>query len=217
MRFRILASPSQDALSYLLGDRGEAVVIDPVPGIDALVRALLTEYRLKLVLVLHTHLHHGRTSCARELATACNVRIGAGVRAAAIATSLPLAEGETVRFGRERLQVLDTPGHTPGCVSYLWRDRLFCGDALDVAGCAAGDSEADIGTLHDSLMRKIFSLPDETLLFPAHPVKGRYVSLVIEERTRHARRGGLSRDQLLSDMVLHRHRPGSSAARNGSA
>lgn len=206
MLFRVLASPAQDSLSYLLGDRGEAVLIDPVPGLDTLVRALLVEHGLRLVFVLHTHLHHGAPSCARALANVCDALIGLGARAGPGEGAMPLADGDILRFGRERLRVIDTPGHTPGCVSFLWRDRLFCGDMLDVAGCAASDSEGDIGMLHDSLVRKVFALPDETLVFPAHPLKGRHVTLLAEERIRHARRGGLSREQLVSEIAARRRR-----------
>ena len=109
-------------------------------------------------------------------------------------------------FGNEVVRVLSTPGHTPGCLSYLWRDRLFCGDAFDVGSCCAGDGEADPGALFDTLTRRLFTLPEQTLVFPAHPIKGRHVATLGELRARYAPRLQQSRDGFITDMMQRRPR-----------
>ena len=201
MYFRIILSRTHGALTYLLADAGEAVVVDPLPGSDVLLLAMLAEHRLRLRYVLHTHLHHQGDSCAHALARQCGATLAVGERIDWIGGALRLADGEALGFGREWLRVLLTPGHTGGCTSYRWRDRLFCGDTLDIGGCATGDAEADAGVLCDTLVRRVFVLPDETLLHPAHAIKGRCVSMVFEERARYARRGGVSRESLLSEIA----------------
>lgn len=201
MHFRILVSRTENRLTYVLGDNGQAVVIDPVAADTVLITAVLAELGLRLVHVLNTHMHADAQEFGGELARRHGVPCGMGAAYSVPAACSPVRGGMRIAFGFEFVEVLDTPGHTAGCVSYLWRDRLFCGDLLDVAACAAGDSEADAGVLHDSLVHRVFCLPDETLLFPAHPIKGRHVSLIHEERQRHARRGGVSREQLITTVA----------------
>ena len=125
-----------------------------------------------------------------------------------------VAHGARLVFGNEVVRVLGTPGHTPGCLSYLWRDRLFCGDAFDVGSCSAGNREADPGLLFDTLTRRLFTLPEQTLVFPAHPIRGRHVATLGELRARYAPRLQQSRDGFITDMMQRRARP---AAPRGTA
>ena len=120
--------------------------------------------------------------------------------------ALRVAHGTRLVFGNEVVRVLSTPGHTPGCLSYLWRDRLFCGDAFDVGSCCAGDGEADPGALFDTLTRRLFTLPEQTIVFPAHPIKGRHVATLGELRARYAPRLQQSRDGFITDMMQRRPR-----------
>ncbi len=122
--------------------------------------------------------------------------------------ALRVAHGIRLVFGNEVVRVLSTPGHTPGCLSYLWRDRLFCGDAFDVGSCGAGGGESDPGALFDTLdPPPVQRLPEQTLVFPAHPIKGRHVATVGELRARYAPRLQQSRDGFITDMMQRRPRP----------
>ncbi|PTD97006.1 MBL fold metallo-hydrolase [Pseudothauera lacus] len=208
MYFRVLEDTASTALGYLVGDllAQQAVVIDPPAGQGALVRALLDERGLALRFVARTHIHQDATVAAEcaELArlTAAEWVAGGGRHCAGEARML--AHGEILVFGNEVLRVLATPGHTPSCVSYLWRDRLFCGDVFDVGGCAVGNSESDPARLYDSLTQRIFPLPGETLIFPGHRIKGRTVSTVAEERWRHAQLAARSRESFVTEMAFRR-------------
>ncbi len=184
MYFRQIADSTDGALTYLLGNLAsqEAVVIDPAVRQQAVVRALLAERKLALRWILCTHCHGGDDSAA--LASLCAeagaVEIAGGDRAG---EAHRVGDGDTVTFGDEVLHVLATPGHTAGSVSYLWRDRLFCGDALELRGCGAlVGPGADAGQLYDSVTQKLFTLPGETLVFPGHARRGRTVSTIAEER-----------------------------------
>ena len=90
--------------------------------------------------------------------------------------------------------MLATPGHTPCSVSYLWRDRLFCGDTIEIDGCCEQTDESNAGQLFDSVTQRIFMLPDETLIFPGHDRGGRSISTVREERSRNRAYNGRSRE-----------------------
>lgn len=216
MYFHPLHSPDSNLIGYLLADldEQEAIVIDPPPRQTELVLALLTERNLRLCHVLRTHVHQVDAADCSPLCDRTSAQLVVGESAA-----LPAGRGRAVHraahgsrlvFGNEVVRVLSTPGHTPGCLSYLWRDRLFCGDAFDVGSCGVGDSEADPGAMFDTLTRRLFTLPEQTLVFPAHPIRGRQVATLGELRTRYASRLQYSRDAFITDMSHRRERrPGS--------
>ncbi|THF61445.1 MBL fold metallo-hydrolase [Pseudothauera nasutitermitis] len=204
MYFRLIEEPRSGALGYLLADPRtlDAVVIDPPAGQDALIRALLAERELRLCYVARTHVHQPDLAGCAALCARSGAVCVSGTMAGVAADVLRVGHGGTLAFGDEVLHVLATPGHTPGCISYRWRDRLFCGDVFDMGGCAAGDGEADPGVLYDTLTQRVFTLPGETLLFPAHRLQGRTVSCVTEERGRYARAFGTSRESFLTAMAI---------------
>lgn len=85
-------------------------------------------------------------------------------------------ENDVIHVGESvHLSVLSTPGHTPGCVSFYCREAGFVltGDALLVRGCGRTDFQrGDPGLLYDSIHSKLFTLPDECQVFPAHDYNG---------------------------------------------
>ena len=104
-----------------------------------------------------------------------------GIRTA----DLALKQADEVGFGRHTLEVLETPGHTDGCVTYVCHEpgMAFTGDALLIRGCGRTDfQQGDARILFDSVRGKILSLPESTLLYPAHDYKGRMVTTVTEEK-----------------------------------
>ena len=83
---------------------------------------------------------------------------------------------------------------------------LFTGDALLIDGCGRTDFQSgSAGDLYNSIHNKIFSLPDETLVYPAHDYEGRYVSSIAQEKARNPRLGGgKSRDEFVALMEAGR-------------
>ena len=212
MYFHPLQSTDSSQIGYLLADldEQEAVVIDPPPRQTELILALLTERSLRLCQVLRTHVHQVDAADCSPLCDRTSAQLVVGESAVmpphCHVDTLRATHGTRVVFGHEVVRVPSTPGHTPGCLSYLWRDRLFCGDAFDVGSCGAGASEADPGLLFDSLTRRLFTLPEQTLVFPAHPIKGRHVATLGELRARYAPRLQQSRDGFITDMIQRRDR-----------
>ncbi len=110
-----------------------------------------------------------------------------------------LKHGDRVDFGPEHVRVIATPGHTPGSLSYLWRDRVFTGDSLMIGGCGCTEHPAaDPARLYDSVMRRLFTLPGETLVFPHHDRCGRTVSTIAEERETNPAFAQRSRDEFIT-------------------
>ncbi len=108
---------------------------------------------------------------------------------------LALVEGEPVTFGSIHLVPLATPGHTRGHLSFrLDRGPLpmvFTGDTLLIDGCGRTDFQGgDAATLFHSIHTKLFSLSDDTLVYPGHDYQGRRVTTIAQERQRNPRVGG---------------------------
>ncbi len=209
MIFRQLFNPADSAMTYLIGDpvTGEAVVIDSLKYQATLIRALLAEYRLRLKYVLRTHVHApNRVDCG-DLCPHTGARFVIGRHNDPSLAGDRVADGDVLRFGDESIAVIETPGHTPGCVTYYWRDRIFCGDVLELGGCGQAVDETDAGQMYDSVRKRIYSLPGETLIFPGHDYAGRTVSTVAEERQRNAAFTGLSRDRFIEHMAQLEKRP----------
>lgn len=205
--FRPIEGHASGLIGYLIADlaSGHAVVVDPPPGETELILAMLAESRLQLVMELRTHVHAQdierdlcSTLCERTGAT--RVICGAGAGGAA----RHVRNDDILRFGNEYLRVLATPGHTPDCVSYLWRDRLLCGDVFDLGSCVSEDGQGDAALQYDSFTRRIFPLPDSTLVFPAHPIRKRRVFMLAELKARLTPVVGSGRDAFISEMAQQR-------------
>lgn len=198
MYFRILNDPSSCAFTYLLADPGaqQAVLIDPRARDLPVLRALLAERDLRLSWVLRTH-HHGDANAQEILA-----RLGAPlVQGDAPESSHLVTDGTVLPFGNELIRVMATPGHTASCLSFAWRDRLFCGDVLAVDGCPQQRRPFSSESLWDSAMQRVFTLADETLLFFGHALRSRAVSTVLEQRRWHPLFASLTRDEFLTQMA----------------
>ena len=210
MLFRILHDERSGDLTYLLADLDarEAVLVDPRRRDLAVLAALLAEQDLRLCQVLRTHEHDALFPGEFDAL----VRLGAPIVQGAPRAGAQLpADGELLPFGNEHLRVLATPGHTRHCLSFLWRDRLFCGGLLAVDACPHQPCPADPAALWDSVTRRVFTLADETLLFSGHEQRARAVSTVLEQRRWHPFFAGLSRDEFLARVAALPYAPNPAA------
>ncbi len=195
--------PESCTYTYILVDESsrKAVLIDPVREQVDRDLALLDEHQLTLEWILETHVHADHVTGAAQLQAATHAATAVSERAGVACASRHLRDGEAVSFGEQTLRVIATPGHTAGCVSYLWNDRLFSGDALLIDACGRTDfQEGDPGQLYDSVTGKLFTLPDETLVYPAHDYSGRQVSTIGEQRQTNPRLAGKSREEFIDLM-----------------
>ncbi len=200
---RQIHDPHGGRLAYLLADtdRREAVAIDPAPGQATLVLALADELRCTVSHILLTHAHGPEVAGVLETRDAAGARLVIGDRCPLEATApvRRVRDGDTVVFGDEVLRCRATPGHTRGCMTYLWRDRAFVGDLLPGFATGPGEpADQDPGSQYDSLVRKLLALPDETLVYPAHERAGRRVTCVAEQRDGNPALTGASRDEFIA-------------------
>jgi len=192
MIFRQLFEPLSSTYTYLLGceETGRAVLIDPV--IVAMGRDLAEISRLGLTLAytLDTHIHADHITAALELKNKVGSKIAVPAFDRLPCADVGIEEGTLFRLGSIQLQPLHTPGHTAGHFAYRFGDRIFTGDALLIEGCGRTDFQnGDAAALYKSVTEKLFSLPDDTLVYPAHDYEDRRVSSIAQEKKRNPRLG----------------------------
>jgi glyoxylase-like metal-dependent hydrolase (beta-lactamase superfamily II)/rhodanese-related sulfurtransferase len=172
--------------SYLIADERTrtAAVVDPQRDIDQYLRdAEAAGLTIKYVFL--THFHADFLAGHIELRDRTGAHIYLGSRAEAEYDFTPVKDGDVVEFGDVRLQILETPGHTPEGISILVFDlgksdtqplAVFTGDTLFIGDVGRPDLLASIGVtadelaemLYDSITNKLVKLPDDTLVYPAH-------------------------------------------------
>jgi glyoxylase-like metal-dependent hydrolase (beta-lactamase superfamily II)/rhodanese-related sulfurtransferase len=172
--------------SYLIGDQvsGEAAVVDPQRDVDRYL-AFAAQRGLTIRHVILTHFHADFIAGHLELRDATGASIYLGRVASAEYAFTPVGDGDRIEFGGVRLEFLETPGHTPESISILVYDlaasaaaphAVLTGDTLFVGDvgrpdlrAALGWSAAELGgLLYDSLHDKLLTLPDASLVYPAH-------------------------------------------------
>ncbi len=172
--------------SYLIGDEETrtAAVVDPQRDIDQYVEDARRQ-GLQIRHVFLTHFHADFVAGHLELRDREGTKIYLGARGKAEYAFTPMKDGDEVTFGKVRLRVLETPGHTVESISILVYDleksdrdpqAVLTGDTLFIGDVGRPDLRASLGwsaaelggMLYDSLREKLLPLPDETLVYPTH-------------------------------------------------
>jgi len=192
MIFRQLFEPDSSTYTYLLGcpETGAAVLIDPVLETAERDLQAVQEAGLTLAWTVETHVHADHVTAAARLRalSGCKIAFPAGEEISG--ADMYLSELEPLAAGAVTLRPLYTPGHTDNHHCYLAGGRVFTGDALLIDGCGRTDFQGGCAaTLYRSVHDKIFTLPDETLVYPAHDYRGRPASTVGRERQSNSRLG----------------------------
>ena len=193
--FRQLLDESSHTYTYLVADRAsrEAVLIDPVLEQCERDLQLMKELGLTLRATFETHVHADHVTASGLLRRKTGCQVALGQAAEVPCADVQLKNQETYRLGALSFLVLSTPGHTAGCTSFYCPalGAVFTGDALLIRGCGRTDfQQGNSQQLYESITQKLFTLPDETLVYPGHEYKGRSHSSVAEEKAHNPRAGG---------------------------
>lgn len=195
MLVRQLFDAQTFTFTYIVADNfgSEAIIIDPVDSKVEQYMKLLKELNLKLKYVFDTHVHADHITAAgklREL-TDCITLLGAGTNAKCV--SKVVTDGEKIQVGTLEFTVLETPGHTQDSYCLYTPKMVFTGDTLFVRGTGRTDFQAGNPVdQYNSIVNKLFNLPEETIVYPGHDYNGNTRSNIWEEKNFNPRLAGKS-------------------------
>ncbi|KAH9723622.1 persulfide dioxygenase ETHE1-like [Citrus sinensis] len=192
--FRQTFEKESSTYTYLLADVNHpdkpALLIDPVDKTVDRDLNVIKELGLKLVYAMNTHVHADHVTGTGLIKSKVPGVKSIISKASGSKADLHVEHGDKVSFGDLFLEVRATPGHTLGCVTYVSGEgpdqpqprMAFTGDALLIRGCGRTDFQGGSSSqLYKSVHSQIFTLPKDTLIYPAHDYKGFTVSTVGEE------------------------------------
>jgi sulfur dioxygenase len=209
MIFHQLFESETSTYTYLLADpiTKEAVIIDPVLETVDRDLKLIGELGLQLRYILDTHIHADHITGAGELKKKTGAKACVSAAANVQCIEVPLEDGQQLKFGNYTISALETPGHTDSCMSFVCEGMVFTGDALLIRGTGRTDfQQGSSEKLYNSITTKIFTLPDDTIIYPGHDYRGFTSSTVAAEKKNNPRIGG-GRDKaefikILSELKL---------------
>ncbi|KAA8526712.1 hypothetical protein F0562_009059 [Nyssa sinensis] len=192
--FRQLFEKESSTYTYLLADASHpekpALLVDPVDKMVDRDLSLVKDLGLKLIYAINTHVHADHVTGTGLIKSKVPDVKSIISKASNAKADIFVEPGDKIYFGNLFLEVRATPGHTLGCVTYVTGDgpsqplprMAFTGDAILIRGCGRTDFQGGSSLqLYKSVHSQIFTLPKDTLLYPAHDYKGFTVSTVGEE------------------------------------
>lgn len=181
MFFQRIKTPGLAHVAYLLGDEGEAVVVDPRRDVDEYLE-LARNQKLTIKYVLETHRQEDFVIGSMEIAEKTGAKIVSLDHPLFGHSDIRLRDGEELKLAGFTLRALHTPGHTPEstCYAVYLKDLphvawgVFTGDTLFIGETGRTDltdpkkTRENAAILYDVIHEKLVPLGDQTLLFPAH-------------------------------------------------
>ncbi len=203
MIFRQLFEPISSTYTYLLGceETRRAVLIDPVVSTWRRDLAEVKTLELTLAFTVETHIHADHITSAKMLKREAGSRIAGPASDGLECADEALKHDQPFRVGSITLLPTHTPGHTDNHMAYRVGERVLSGDALLIDGCGRTDFQnGDAPTLYRSVTERLFTLPEDTLVYPAHDYHGRRVSSIGQEKARNPRLGGKTEQEFVQIM-----------------
>ena len=179
-----------------------AALIDPLRENVARYLAVLAYYHCTLDYVIDTHTHADHRTGVWDLADLTGAKVVMHRRAPQPHVQIHVDQGDELTLGECTLRILHTPGHTPDGISIAVEGCVFTGDTILIRGTGRADfAGGDAGAQYDSITKRIFGLPDETKIYPAHDYRGNTSSTVGDEKRSNPRVSGRTREQYVDLMA----------------
>jgi glyoxylase-like metal-dependent hydrolase (beta-lactamase superfamily II) len=207
MLMRQFFDPASSTYTYLLASAPgrEALIIDPVKEQVAQYLTAIEQLDLRLLKSIDTHTHADHITGVGELRqrTSCTSLMGDKTRAECV--DQRVHDDEILDTDGIRMRALYTPGHTDESFSFVLDPEapraVFTGDVLMIRGSGRTDFQnGDAGQSYDSITKRLFTLPEETAVYPAHDYKGWTMSTIGEEKRHNPRVAGKTRDEYVEIM-----------------
>lgn len=198
---------SSGCLSYLLGCGQDkiSVVIDPEIDKADDYADLARFFGSTLLYAIDTHTHADHNSACKLLRERYGVKVVMHRASEAPYVDIRVADGDEIRFGKQVLKVLATPGHTADAMCLLFNDRIFTGDTLLIRGCGRTDLPGGNAEQQWNSLRRLQELGDDMRVYPGHDYR-EAVSTLGDEKSKNPRLTIQSREEFIQFMTS-RHPP----------
>lgn len=188
--------------SYLLSAGGVAILVDPVRERVSSYLRDIAERKLELAYVIETHTHADHLMLNRELKQLLGAEVLMHRKSPSPLVDRHLDDQEELVLGGERISVWYTPGHTPDSMCLVFPGGVLTGDTLLIGGSGRTDFPGgDAGTQFDAVTKRLFQLPDATVVYPAHDYHQKQTSTILNERQGNQRFVGKTRDEYVRTMA----------------
>jgi glyoxylase-like metal-dependent hydrolase (beta-lactamase superfamily II) len=194
--------PDAPCRSYLIADpeTREAAIVDPLRDHVDEYLDLLASKSLKLKYTIETHTHADHLSGSRRLKEMTGAEMLMHAASPAPCVDRGMRDGDTFSIGNVPVEVIATPGHTHDGMCLVIPGRVLTGDTLLIGGCGRTDlPTGDAGELYESL-RKLASLPEDTLVLPAHDYTNHRASTIGREKKNNKRMQIVSPEEFRAQM-----------------
>jgi sulfur dioxygenase len=190
--------------TYILmdSDTHEAVIIDPVDTkLNGLIN-FVNEKKLNIRYVLETHAHADHITSAGNLCKMTGAIAATPAHCNITNAEIQLEDHQQLVFGKNQvITAIHTPGHTAGSMSFIWNNNVFTGDTLLINGCGRTDFQSGSSQeLYKSITDKLFTLPDDTIVYPGHDYHGKKQSTIGDEKKHNPRLAGKTMDEFVAIM-----------------
>lgn len=192
MKVRQLFDQDTWTYTYLLWDEAtkEAAIIDSVKERFERDAKYIKDLGLKLKYALETHVHADHVTASGLLRDEFGAKTAVHKDGGAACADIQITDNDVFKLGNQEIRALHTPGHTNGDVSYVIEGAVFTGDALLIRACGRTDfQQGSSDKLYESINKKLFTLPDDTVVYPGHDYDGFTASTIGEERALNPRLG----------------------------
>ena len=183
MFFRQFFDRTSCTFTYIIANNNTAAIIDPVLEHIDLYLQFINEWGLTLKYSIDTHTHADHITGSGRLREASGCQIVVSEASKARCADLKLADQQTLNIDKLEIKALSTPGHTDDSMCLLCEDRVFTGDTLLIRGSGRTDFQSgNASEQYKNIQNKLFTLSDDTLVYPAHDYKSLTVSTIGEEK-----------------------------------
>jgi len=204
MNIKQLYDQETSTFTYLLWDSesNQAALIDSVKEQVKRDIAIIEEMQLNLIYLLETHIHADHITGSGILRDHFKAKVLVHKNSLSQCADQLLEHGDQVTLGNQKIDIRHTPGHTNTDISYVIDGAVFTGDTLLIRGSGRTDFQSgDAGDAYDSITQKLFTLDDETIVYPGHDYNGRMNSTIGEEKKYNPRiHTGVTREQYITIM-----------------
>lgn len=191
MIIRLFFEKETSTLTYIVVSNGEAVIIDPVVSQTEQYMTRLKEMGVTLKYVLDTHVHADHITASGKLRELTGCETILGEHTANQCVSKKVKDGEQFSVGELTFTTIETPGHTNDSVCYYIPGYVFTGDTLLVRSTGRTDFQSgSVEESYNNIVKKLFTLPEETVIYPGHDYRGETASTIREEKLFNPRLAG---------------------------